>query len=331
MAIEYKDYYKTLDVPRTATADQLKSAFRKLARRYHPDVAKGGDKKKAEEKFKEINEAYEVLSDADKRKRYDELGPNWDNPAAGAGNPFRGGGPGAGAFRGAQRRGPRGEDFEFGGSTGFSDFFEQFFGGGRPGAGSRRGFPEEDHASEGSDVEADLMVTLEEAFRGATRKLTLRRSGSDGSNPREDTYQVRIPAGVRGGQRIRLAGQGSPGSGGGPAGDLYLRVHFAQHPDFRVEDSDLYFDLEVAPWETVLGAKIKIPTLDGPTLLTLPPGSAGDSKLRLRARGLPREGGERGDFYAVVKIQTPPAAALEERALWEKLAATSKFDPRNPD
>jgi curved DNA-binding protein len=172
------------------------------------------------------------------------------------------------------------------------------------------------------------MVTLEEAFHGAVRKLTLRRSGADGSGQRENTYQVRIPAAVRQGQRIRLAGQGTPGSGGGPAGDLYLRVHFAQHPDFQVEDSDLYFDLEVAPWEAVLGAKIKVKTLDGAALLTLPPGTAGDSKLRLRAHGLPREGGGRGDFYAVVKIQTPPVDAPEERALWEKLAASSKFQPR---
>ena len=328
MAIEFKDYYKTLDVPRTASADELKTAFRKLARRYHPDVAKGADKKKAEEKFKEINEAYEVLSDPEKRKRYDELGPNWENPAgAGGGNPFAG----AGGGPGRRARGPAGQDFEFGGSTGFSDFFEQFFGGGRPGGGGRRGFPEEDYASEGSDVEADLLVTLEEAFHGAVRKLTLRRSAADGSGQRENTYQVRIPPGVREGQRIRLAGQGSPGSGGGPAGDLYLRVNFARHPDLRVEESDLYYDLEVAPWEAVLGAKIKVRTLDGTALLTLPPATAGDSKLRLRAKGLPREGGERGDFYAVIKIQTPTVTTPEERALWEKLAAESKFEPRALD
>ena len=322
MAIEFKDYYKSLDVPRTASADELKAAFRKLARRYHPDVAKGADKKKAEEKFKEINEAYEVLSDPDKRKRYDELGPNWENPSPQASGPF-------GGASGGRRR-ASGEGVEFDG-TGFSDFFEQFFGGGRPGFNSRRpGGPEEEFASEGSDVEADLLVGLEEAFHGATRKLTLRRSAPDGSTSREDTYQVKIPAGVREGQRIRLAGQGTPGMGGGPAGDLYLRVHFARHPDFRVQDSDLYFDLEVAPWEAVLGAKIKVKTLDGTALLTLPPGTAGDSKLRLRGRGLPREGGERGDFYAVVKLQTPPADSPAERALWEKLAAESKFSPRSP-
>jgi len=322
MAIEFKDYYKTLDVPMTASADELKTAFRKLARRYHPDVAKGADKKKAEEKFKEINEAYEVLSDPDKRKRYDELGPNWENPSPQASGPF------GGAAGGRRRASGQGVEFD---GTGFSDFFEQFFGGGRPGFNSRHpGGPEEEFASEGSDVEADLLVGLEEAFHGATRKLTLRRSAPDGSTPRENTYQVKIPAGVREGQRIRLAGQGTPGMGGGPAGDLYLRVHFARHPDFRVQESDLYFDLEVAPWEAVLGAKIKVKTLDGTALLTLPPGTAGDGKLRLRGRGLPREGGERGDFYAVVKLQTPPAGSPEERALWEKLAAQSKFSPRDP-
>ena len=320
MAVEFKDYYKTLEVARTASAEEIKAAFRKLARRFHPDVAKGADKKKAEERFKEINEAYEVLSDPDKRKRYDELGPNWQNPGVQTGgfSTRRGGSPAGG------------EDFEFGGTTGFSDFFEQFFGGAGRGAGSRRrGFaPEEDYATDGGDVEADLLVSLEEAFHGATRKLTLRRSVSDGSGAREDTYQVRIPQGVREGQRIRLAGQGSPGQGGGTPGDLYLRVHFAQHPDFRVEESDLYYELEIAPWEAVLGAKLKVPTLDGAVRLTVPPGTSSDGKLRLRARGLPREGGERGDFYAVVKVVTPTELTAADRALWEKLAAQSSFSPR---
>jgi curved DNA-binding protein len=326
MAVEFKDYYKTLEVARAASAEEIKAAFRKLARRFHPDVAKGADKKKAEDRFKEINEAYEVLSDPDKRKRYDELGPNWENPGAQAGGFPRGG------FAG-RRGGPTqgGEDFEFGGTTGFSDFFEQFFGGGGRGfSGRRRGFGgDEDQAAAGGDVEADLLVSLEEAFHGATRKLTLRRSAPDGSGAREDTYQVRIPPGVRQGQRIRLAGQGSPGQGGGTAGDLYLRVHFAQHPDFRVEDSDLYYELDVAPWEAALGAKLKVPTLDGAVLLTVPPGTSSDGKLRLRAHGLPREGGERGDFYAVVKVQTPARLTAAERALWEKLAAGSSFSPRS--
>jgi len=325
MAVEFKDYYKTLEVARTASPEEIKAAFRKLARRFHPDVAKGADKKKAEDRFKEINEAYEVLSDPEKRKRYDELGPNWEHPGAQAGGFPRGG------FAGRRGGAPGGgEDFEFGGTTGFSDFFEQFFSGG--GRGSRRGGAgfgaEEDTAANGGDVEADLLVSLEEAFHGATRKLTLRRSAPDGTGGRENTYQVRIPPGVREGQRIRLTGQGSPGQGGGAAGDLYLRVHFAQHPDFRVEDSDLYYDLEVAPWEAALGAKLKVPTLDGAVLLTVPPGTSSDGKLRLRAHGLPREGGERGDLYAVVKVQTPTHLTAEEKALWEKLAAGSSFSPR---
>ncbi len=326
MAVEFKDYYKTLEVARTASAEEIKAAFRKLARRFHPDVAKGADKKKAEDRFKEINEAYEVLSDPEKRKRYDELGPNWENPGAQAGGFPRGG------FAGRRGGAPQGgEDFEFGGTTGFSDFFEQFFsGGGRGSTGTRGGFGAgENYATDGGDVEADLLVSLEEAFHGATRKLTLRRSASDGSGARENTYQVRIPAGVREGQRIRLTGQGSPGHGGGTAGDLYLRVHFAQHPDFRVEDDgDLYYDLDVAPWEAALGAKLKVPTLDGAVLLTIPPGTSSDGKLRLRAHGLPREGGERGDLYAVVKVQTPTNLTPEERALWEQLAAGSSWAPR---
>jgi curved DNA-binding protein len=324
MAVKFKDYYETLGVARTATPDEIKQAFRKLARLYHPDVAK--NKATGEVKFKEINEAYEVLSDPEKRRRYDELGANWQD----------GGGP---TMPHAGRRGPgvspNGEpDFEFGG-TGFSDFFESFFGGSRDGfSGSRRGAgpaAEEDaeaFAHPGRDVEADLLVTLEEALRGSLRKVTLRRPGGSRTADRTDSYQVKIPAGVREGQRIRLAGQGGAGFGGAPAGDLYLRVRLARHPDFSVHGVDLHCDLDLAPWEAVLGVQAKIPTLDGTTSLRVPPGTSAGSQLRLRGLGLPQESGGRGDLYATVCIQVPPEVSGEERTLWEQLAATSKFEPR---
>ncbi len=327
MAVKFKDYYESLGIARTATPDEIKKAFRKLARQYHPDVAK--NKATAEEKFKEINEAYEVLSDPDKRKRYDELGANWQEgpPPQQPGGGFQYGGPDGGRAGGVP------PDFEFGG-TGFSDFFESFFGGARNGMGGgarRRGAAADDgtFVSKGHDVEADLLVPLEEAFRGAMRKVTLRRPAEDGGEDRVDTYQVRIPAGVREGQRIRLAGQGGSGFGGGAAGDLYLRVRLARHPDFSVRESDLYYDLELAPWEAVLGVQVKIPSLDGSASLRVPPGTGSGSQLRLRGLGLPREGGGRGDLYAVVQVQTPTTITSEERALWEQLSRTSTFNPRN--
>ncbi len=322
MALKFKDYYETLGVAKTATPDEIKQAFRKLARIHHPDVAK--NKVAGEAKFKEINEAYEVLGDPAKRSRYDELGANWQDGAGEAQ---------AGARRRAGARpGPR-TDFEFGG-TGFSDFFESFFGGGREGYGSFNGSDgaySEDGAGfvhAGRDVEADIMVTLEEALRGSRRQVTLRRPGADGGADRTDTYQVRIPPGVREGQRIRLAGQGGEGYGGGKAGDLYLRVRLAQHPDFSVRGNDLYFDLDLAPWEAVLGVHAKVPALDGATTLKVPPGTAAGSQLRLRGLGLPREDGSRGDLYAVARIQVPPEPTAEERVLWENLAKVTTFKPR---
>lgn len=324
MAVKFQDYYETLGVAKTASAEDIKQAFRKLARLYHPDVAK--DKVAGEAKFKEINEAYEVLGDPEKRKRYDDLGADWQDNAQGASTPG-----------GAPRRrthSPQGEtEFEFNG-TGFSDFFESFFGGGRDGFGSRhpsasRSSDNESFAQHGRDVEADLLVTLEEVLRGAQRKVTLRRSASNGDADRTNTYQVRIPAGVHEGQRIRLAGQGSAGSGGGPAGDLYLRVRLARHPDFSVQAADLYCDLNLAPWEAVLGVQAKIPTLDGQTSLRVPAGTAVGSQLRLRGLGLPLDDKTRGDIYANVRLKTPATVTIEERALWEQLARLSTFKPRN--
>lgn len=317
MPVEFKDYYKVLGVPRTATQDEIKNAFRKLARKYHPDVAK--DKKAAEEKFKEINEANEVLGDPGKRKRYDELGADWET-----GRP-----PPPRAGRGGMPRGfNQSEAYEFGG-TGFSDFFEAFFGNDGYGAfGRGRSFDAEE-PERGSDLEADILVTLEEALRGSARQITLRRPGANGREERTDTYQVRIPPGIREGQRIRLAGQGWAGQGGGPAGDVFLRVKYAQHPDFTVEGSDLNLDLDLAPWEAVLGAKVTVPTLDGPTLLRVPPGSAAGSRLRLRGLGLPKEDNARGDLFATLRVVTPTQVPPAEKSKWEELARSSRFNPRS--
>lgn len=326
MAVKFQDYYETLGVARAATADEIKLAFRKLARIHHPDVAK--DKVAGEVKFKEINEAYEVLSDPEKRKRYDELGANWQDDGRGGSAP--------GSGHRSRAHAPQGEtDFEFGG-TGFSDFFESFFSDRQGGfassrrAAARGGEPEEGFVHPGRDIEADLLVTLEEALRGSQRKVTLRRPDMDGAAERTNTYQVKIPPGMREGQRIRLAGQGGPAHGGAPAGDLYLRVRFARHPDLSVKGDDIYYALALAPWEAVLGVKAKIPTLGSELTLRIAPGTVAGTQLRVRGQGLPREAGSRGDLYATVHLEVPAAVSDEERGLWEKLATTSTFNPRTP-
>jgi curved DNA-binding protein len=313
MAVEFKDYYETLGVAKTATEDEIRSAFRKLARKFHPDVAK--DKKTAEEKFKQINEAYEVLSDPEKRRKYDQLGANWNQP--GGFQPPPGWGeqqPGGGFHR--YGGGDGGVEFEFGG-TGFSDFFETFFGGGRGKSAFGGGFgrrPEE--AERGNDVEADIMVPLEEALHGAKRTVSLRRSGSN----KVETYQVKIPVGVREGQRIRLAGQGEAGERGGKSGDLFLRVRLQRHPDFHVEGSNLIHDLKLAPWQAVLGTEVEIRTLEGTIRLKVPPGTQNGQRFRVRGRGLPDSAGTRGDLYVVAQIDVPKKISERERELWRELA-----------
>lgn len=318
MAVQFRDYYETLGISKTASEDEIKSAFRKLARKHHPDVAK--DKKTAEEKFKQINEAYEVLSDPDKRKKYDELGANWDQPGGSQPPPGWGGGQPGGGFRryGGGENG-RGVDFEFGG-TGFSDFFEAFFGGGRGQSafgGGGAGFGDRAAGAErGPDVEADIMVTLEEALKGSTRQVSLRRGASD----KVEKYQVKIPRGVHEGQRIRLAGQGEAGARGGKSGDLFLRVRLARHPDFAVEGSDLIYEAKIGPWQAALGDELKVPTLEGTARLKMPAGTQGAQRFRLRERGLPNATGTRGDLYVVAQIQVPKKLSESERAIWEQLA-----------
>jgi curved DNA-binding protein len=311
MAVQFRDYYETLGVSKTASDDEIRSAFRKLARKYHPDVAK--DKKTAEEKFKEINEAYEVLSDPEKRKKYDQLGANWNQPGGFQPPPDWSGGAQPGGYYQWSGGDGGGIDFEFGG-TGFSDFFEAFFGGGR-GRSAFGGFGQRERTAErGSDVEADIMVTLEEALHGATRQVSLRRGGSK----KVETYQVKIPRGVREGQRIRLAGQGEAGERGGKSGDLFLRVRLARHPDFTVEGADLIHEVRIEPWQAVLGDQLVVPTLEGNARLKIPPGTQGGQRFRLRGRGLPGVSGNRGDLYVVVQIAVPKKLSEREREIWEQ-------------
>jgi curved DNA-binding protein len=310
MAATFRDYYQTLGVTKSATEDEIKSAFRKLARKHHPDLAK--DKKAAEEKFKEINEAYEVLSDPEKRKKYDQYGSDWQHAGAGfpgaAGGSARAGGGGFGGFGGG------GQDFHFGG-TGYSDFFEQFFGT-RRGRGFGGGVDFEETPQRGRDVEADILVSLEEVLNGATRQISFRK----GNSPEVQTYTVKIPKGVREGQRIRLAGQGGEGGARGEAGDLYLKVRMQQHPDYRFEGSDIYHEVELPPWQAVLGGELTIPTPDGRAKLKIPRGTQNGRKFRIPGRGLPEKGGGRGDFYAVAEIAIPETISEEQEALWKQLS-----------
>jgi curved DNA-binding protein len=313
MPVQFRDYYETLGVPKTATEDEIRSAFRKLARKYHPDVAK--DKKAAEEKFKEINEAYEVLGDPEKRKKYDQLGADWDRPGGFQPPPQWGPQPTEGGYYQWGGDGGGGVQFEFGG-TGFSDFFEAFFGGGR-GRSAFGGFGGRQATAErGADVEADIMVTLEEALNGSTRPVSLRRAGSN----KVENYQVKIPRGVREGQRIRLAGQGEAGVRGGKSGDLFLRVRLARHPDFSVEGSDLIHEVKIEPWRAVLGSELLVPTLEGKVRLKIPPGTQGGQRFRLRERGLPGVSGKRGDLYVEAQINVPKKLTEREREIWTELA-----------
>jgi curved DNA-binding protein len=306
MGVQYKDYYQSLGVARSASDAEIKKAFRKLAREFHPDVAK--DKKRAEEKFKEINEAYEVLSDASKRKKYDELGANWKSGAEFRPPPGQGGFGGGQPFRGGRGR-PQDFEFEFGG-TGFSSFFEQMFGS-RMRGGQAGGFAQAEPASR--DIEGDILVSLEEAKRGSIRTVTVRHDNST------DSHQVKIPSGITEGQRLRIPGRGEGG------GDLYLRVRLAKHPDFEVDGHHLIHELEIAPWEAALGAEIPVPTLDGPVNIKIPAGTASGQKLRVRGRGL----GKEGDLFVITKLVVPGKITEAQRKLWEQLARESHFHPRD--
>lgn len=319
------DYYQVLGVPRTADAAEIQQAFRTLARRYHPDVNRDPA---AEERFKQINEAYSVLSDPDTRSRYDRFGPDfrqipedYDERVA-AGQGFGGG---AGAYRGnpfdgtggAGRAGTRTwteSDFDTAGVD-FEDLFGGMFGGraGRAGRGS---------PIPGADQEAELTLSVEEAYRGGRRKITL------GGGAGERTYDVTIPAGVVDGQRIRLAGEGGRGRGPGSAGDLYLVVRIAPHPRYRLLGRDIHVDLPVTAWEAALGATVPVSGPGGTAKVHVPAGTSTGRRLRLRGEGMPDPKGSSGDLYAEIKVMVPPSPGPRERELFEELAAVSSFDPR---
>jgi curved DNA-binding protein len=313
--MEFKDYYAIMGVPREATAEQIKQAYRKLARKYHPDVSKEAD---AEQRFKEVGEAYEVLRDPQKRAAYDQLGkgpqPGEDfRPPPDWGSGFE--------FRGATQGD---EGFAFEGDP--SEFFETLFG--RAGFGAT-GARTHHGRGRGEDHHARVVVDLEAALEGATRTLTLRvPSMREDGRPhlRDRTLNVRIPKGIQQGQHIRLAGQGAPSGGEGKPGDLYLEVQFAPHPLYRPEGRDLHLDLPAAPWEAALGATVTVPTPGGAVELKIPPGSKAGTRLRLKGRGLPAN--PAGDLYATLQIVLPPAGSESAREAYRAFANAVPFDPR---
>lgn len=309
--MEYKDYYKILGVDRKATDDQIKKAYRKLARKYHPDVSESPD---AEARFKEIGEAYAVLKEPEKRATYDQMGSNWQ-----PGQDFRpppGWDPGPGSSGGA---------YSTADAAQFSDFFETLFGGAGGGGFQSAGGP---FAGRGEDIDARVKIDLEDAYLGATRQLTLQSPEvtPDGRITRRTrTLNVRIPQGIKQGQKIRLAGQGGQGIGGEP-GDLYLEIEFNPHRHYRVDGADVYLDLPVAPWEAGLGATINIPTPTGPVDLKVPAGSQQGRKLRLKGRGIPAK--SPGDMYLVLQIALPPATDPKARKIYEQMQEEVDFNPR---
>jgi curved DNA-binding protein len=310
--MEYKDYYKIMGLNRGASQDEIKRAYRKLARKYHPDVSKEPD---AEAHFKEVGEAYEVLKDPEKRAAYDQLGagwqpgqefrppPNWDS-----GFEFSGGG-----FTGA-------------GLGGFSDFFEELFGAG----GSRGHFNyRANYSAPGQDHHAKVEIDLDDAFHGATRSINLQSPELDKDGQlrlKRRTLNIKIPKGIKEGQQIRLAGQGSPGVGQGSKGDLYLEVHFHPHPHYRVEGRDLHMQLPIAPWEAALGATVTTPTPDGNIDLKIPSGSNSGKMLRIKGRGIP--GNPPGDIYVTLSVVVPTANNEQAKKLYQEMASKLAFNPR---
>jgi curved DNA-binding protein len=312
--MKFKDYYQALGVDRGASQEDIKKAYRKLARKFHPDVSKEKD---AEARFKDINEANEVLSDPEKRAAYDRMGSQYQ-----AGQEFQAPPPGWDAgfeFRGRGAEGDAGEAFDS------SDFFEALFG------RQARGRPRQARAATGEDHHAKVMIDLEDAYRGARRSISLRMPSVDASGHvvlHERQLDVNIPKGIRAGQHLRLAGQGEPGMGGASAGDLFLEIGFNPHPRFRVDGRDVYTDLPLAPWEAALGASVDVPLPEGAVQLSIPPGSAAGRKLRLKGKGIPSQ--PAGDLYVVLAIALPPVEGAEARDAYAAFAAAfPKFDPRH--
>ena len=317
--MEFKDYYKTLGVERSATEAEIKKAYRKLARKHHPDVSKAAD---AQARMQEVNEAHEVLGNPEKRAAYDQVGqgmqggqdfrppPGWDTGFEFSGRPDAGAGAGD-----------------------YSAFFEELFGSARRG-GPRHARARSGFQAQGDDHHAKILVPLEDAFQGATRSLSLRNPEMDAGGHvvmHERKLDVRIPKGIRPGQQIRLAGQGAPGLGGGPAGDLYLEVQFEPHARYRVDGRDLYLTLPVAPWEAALGAEVRVPTPDGTLEMNVPAGSQTGRKLRLKGRGIPAgsPSSPPGDFYVVLEVVLPGATTEKAAALYRQMAKDLAFNPRS--
>ncbi|MEK6586160.1 MAG: J domain-containing protein [Nitrospirota bacterium] len=342
MATPPRDFYQVLGLPRTASPDDIKKAYRRLARQYHPDLHAGAKKAEMEKKFKELNEAQEVLTDPEKRKKYDQYGADWEQAQAFEKARQQTGGQGFG--------GPWGSDGSYNrpgsggaGSEQFSDFFENLFGNrGRGGAGrSGAGMP-------GEDLETDVQLGLREVLTGVTRRVNLREprtcltcQGSGtvrsrscitcqgaGMTTESKTIEVRIPAGVQDGTRVRVAGKGQPGTHGGKRGDLYLHVVIPSDPIFRRQGSDLHVSLPVYPWEAMLGAEVTAPTLAEPVKVKIPPGSKADGKLRLKGKGLPSATGGHGDLFLTLQIVIPSGLSEDERMLYERLSTQRHPDPR---
>ncbi|HFD11531.1 MAG TPA: J domain-containing protein [Crenotrichaceae bacterium] len=317
--MEYKDYYQILGVAKDVSQDEIKRAYRKLARKYHPDVSKEKD---AEERFKEVGEAYEVLKDPEKRTAYDQLGANWKAGQDGfqpppdwdAGFEFHGGGYTNEQFNAAD----------------YSDFFDQLFGRGAGGFTSSGGSYRPGANVQGEDSHAKVFIDVEDAYQGASRSLTLRSTvlGNDGRPElKERTLNVKIPKGVKEGQNIRLKGQGSPGIGEGQAGDLYLEINFNPHSIYHVDGRDIALELPIAPWEAALGSKVQIPIPDGKVDLTIPAGSSSGKRMRLKGRGIP--GKPPGDFYVTLEIVLPERLSQKEKSLYKSLQQESNhFNPR---
>lgn len=309
--MEFKDYYKIMGVSRDASKDEIKRTYRKLARKYHPDVSKEPD---AEARFKEVGEAYEVLKDPEKRAAYDRLGANWK-----AGQEFR-----------PPPDWNKGFEFHSGGYTGadtrgFSDFFESLFGGGIFG----REFDQRTFHARGQDTFAKISIDLDDAYHGATRNINLRNTALDSQGRpqvKSRTLNVHIPKGIHQGQHIRLAGQGGAGSGQGKPGDLYLQVEFNPHRFYRIDGKDILCDLPLAPWELALGATVKAPTPGGTVDLKIPPGTRSGKKLRLKGRGIP--GKPPGDLYFILQVSVPPANNEQARALYREMQEKLSFNPR---
>jgi curved DNA-binding protein len=334
VAVDFKDYYQILGVNRSADTEEIRRAFRKLAREFHPDVA-SNNKGVAEERFKAINEAYNVLGNSDKRRRYDSMAEDWRRYGSANGKPNpRGHGPGA----------SQNESFDFAGA-GFGDFFDSFFEGYRGQPGTREN---PSGSPRGRDLEREISVTLEEVVRGSVRQIAVRRvvpcpvckgsrKGRSGLCPEcrgagqkqsQEKLQLRIPPGIKNGQKLRLSGQGEFSAGYGGTGDLYLRVRLAEHPRFRVEDSDLIHDVALAPWEAVLGAELTVSTLTVPIQVKVPPSTQNGQKLRVKGYGLPTGAGGSGDLLIRVQVEMPRDVSPMERKLWEELSRMSSFRPR---